>query len=44
MYHIYFNINMHKYCKSFFKIKSMISISENCNINYFKIYVSITYL
>jgi len=39
---IYFYINMHKYYKSFFKVKSMISIFKKYNINYIK--VSITYL
>ncbi len=42
MYHIYLNINMHKYCKSFFKVKSMTSTFKKSNINYIK--VSIAYL
>jgi hypothetical protein len=39
---IYFNINMHKYYKSLFKVKSMTSTFKKSNINYIKL--SITYL
>jgi hypothetical protein len=39
---IYLYINMHKYYKSFLKVKNMISIFKKSNINY--IIVSITYL
>jgi hypothetical protein len=37
---IYFNIIMHKYYKSFFKVKFMTSVFKKSNINYIKIWIS----
>jgi len=41
---IYFYINMHKYYKSFFKVKSMTSIFKKSNKSYIKVSITYTWL